>query len=99
MKIRLTHQQPKLRLHDLLRKRKLTFAAWLAESNVSTYSELVRWCQLVGVAPPEEREWLALRPVAVSAPADGVVVLEPPPDALKRVRKRAKEETLSGSVG
>lgn len=99
MKIRLTHQQPKLRLHDLLRKRKLTFAAWLAESNVSSYAELVRWCQLVGVAPPTEKEWLALRPEPVTAPADGVVVLEPPPDALRKARKRAKEETLSGSVG
>lgn len=94
-RFKLCFQQPKLRLQDLLRKRKRTFEDWLTESGVSTYVELKRWCARVGVGPPSEDEWHKLKPVQVSSPPDGVVVLEPPPEAPKRVVRKKKDDPFS----
>jgi hypothetical protein len=69
---------PRLRLTDLLRRRKTTLDAFITESGVQTYEALVIRCNRLGVAPPDRSAWDELRPDIVSSPSDGVVVLDPP---------------------
>src|SRR5262245_42644452 len=69
---------PKLRLGDLLRRRKMTLKQFLDESGVHSYGGLVERCHSIGVLPPDEAENHVAQPVMVSSPQDGVVVLEPP---------------------
>lgn len=69
---------PRLRLADLLRRRKMTLLQFIEESGVQSYEGLVIRCQRIGVQPPVKDEYLALKPTVVSSQQDGVVVLEPP---------------------
>lgn len=55
--------QPKLRLVDLLRRRRMTLQDWFKENVVNTYDDLLVWCQLVGIAPPSADEWAEMKPV------------------------------------
>lgn len=68
---------PNITLDKLLRRRGLTFDTWMSSAYISSYPEVVRWCFKVGVIAPSEEEYRALRPSAVSAPLDGIVVVEP----------------------
>jgi len=68
---------PKLRLADLLRRRKTTLEVFILESGIQTYAALVTRCQRMGVQPPNEAEFHEIRPTIVSSPSDGVVVFEP----------------------
>ena len=67
MRIRLP-PQPKLRLVDLLRRRRMTLQDWFRENVVNTYDDLLAWCQLVGVSPPSTDEWTEMKPTPASKP-------------------------------
>jgi hypothetical protein len=77
--------QPRLKLSDLLRRRRLTLKQMMAEHGITTYASLSIRCQRMGVTPPDENDFHALvgvptiAPPVVSNPQEGVVVLEPPP--------------------
>ncbi len=71
---------PKLRLGDLLRRRKMALRQFLDEHGLTTYEGLVIRCDKLGVQPPDETEFKAACPASpVNNPTEGVVVLEPPP--------------------
>src|SRR5689334_11677525 len=71
---------PKLKLSDLLRRRKMTLRALLDEFGITTYEGLVIRCDRMGCAAPSEAEFKVAYPVGpVNSPTEGVVVLEPPP--------------------
>lgn len=70
---------PRLRLSDLLKRRKMTLEGFLQDSGVQTYEALVNRCNRLGCLPPLREEYRQLRPVIVNSPQDGVVVLEAPP--------------------
>lgn len=71
--------QPRLKLSDLLRRRKMTLKQMLTEHGITTYETLVIRCGRMGVTPPTEQEFHDVVPKPVNSPAEGVVVLEPPP--------------------
>ena len=71
---------PKLKLSDLLRRRKMTLRALLDEFGITTYGGLLVRCERMGCAPPTEAEFKVAYPdKPVNSPQEGVVVLEPPP--------------------
>ena len=71
--------QPRLRLSDLLRRRKTTLKQMLLDRGISAYGTLVIWCDRIGVVPPTEEEFREVVPTPVNSAQEGVVVLEPPP--------------------
>lgn len=71
--------QPRLKLSDLLRRRKMTLQQMLSEHGITTYETLTIRCDRMGVVPPTEQEFRAVVKVPVNNPQQGVVVLEPPP--------------------
>lgn len=70
---------PRLRLADLLRRRKMTLKQFVDESGIQAYGAMIERCAALGVQPPTEAEYLIIVPVQVSVQQDGVVVLEPLP--------------------
>lgn len=71
---------PRLKLVDLLRRRKMTLRQLLDEFGITTYAGLVIRCERMGVAPPPEEDFkVAFPDKPVNSPQEGVVVLEPPP--------------------
>lgn len=71
---------PKLKLGDLLRRRKMTLRQLLDEFGITTYAGLVIRCERMGVASPSEEDFRVAFPnKPVNSPQEGVVVLEPPP--------------------
>jgi len=73
--------QPRLTLAALLRRRRTTLKAFIAELGVSTYTALDIWCGRTGVVPPTLAEFEACVPPTqkVNSPQEGVIVLEAPP--------------------
>jgi hypothetical protein len=71
--------QPRLKLSDLLRRRKTTLKQMLLDRGITAYGTLVIWCDRIGVLPPTEEEFHEVVPVPVNSAQEGVVVLEPPP--------------------
>lgn len=73
--------QPRLRLADLLRRRRMQLQQFLAEFGITTYEGLCERCRRMGVAPPELQDFEAVIPptAKVNNPTEGVVVLEAPP--------------------
>ena len=69
---------PSITLTHLLKRRGHTFDSWMASAGISSYPEVLRWCSKIGVLPPTEDEYKALRPVPCSAPVDGIIVCEVP---------------------
>lgn len=72
----------KLRLVDILRKKKKQLRTYLMETGIVTYERLLRSCDSIGVTPPSEKEFMnamgnPLTP-EFSSPTDGVLVLNPP---------------------
>jgi len=65
---------PTIKLVNLLRRRGHSLDSWMASAGVSSYVEVVRWCNKIGVLPPDEATYKALRPEQVSSPSDGIVV-------------------------
>ena len=75
--MKLNKPQPRTVTFDrLLRRRGLSFEAWAASTGVSSYAEVVRWCDRIGAIPPSEAEWLSYMPAPVNAPTDGIVVVD-----------------------
>jgi hypothetical protein len=71
---------PKLKLADLLRRRKMSLKQLLDEFGITTYAALLIRCDRMGVVPPEQDEFDAvIGTKIVSSPTEGVVVLEAPP--------------------
>jgi len=70
--------QPRLKLSDMIRRRKTTLKQMLADRGISTYGALTHWCNRIGVVPPTEAEFKAVMPVPVNSPQEGVIVLEAP---------------------
>jgi hypothetical protein len=72
---------PRLKLADLLRRRKMTLKQLLVELGISTYEALCIRCNRMGVTPPDQLEFEIVVPpsLRVNSPQEGVVVLEPPP--------------------
>lgn len=68
---------PKLRLSDLLRRRKMTLVHYLAEFGITTYEGLVSRCDRMGIAPPSEEDFKKVMKPLVNNPQEGVVVLDP----------------------
>lgn len=71
---------PKLKLTDLLRRRKTTLERHLKEFGITTYESLVDKCDRMGVDPPTLDEFLKTNPSppVINSPAEGVVVLDAP---------------------
>lgn len=70
---------PKLKLADLLKRRKMTLKQLLDEFGITTYAALTIRCERMGVQAPSQEEFDAIVGVVVSSPTEGVVVLEAPP--------------------
>lgn len=77
----LKNQVPRLRLADLIRRRRTTLKSFVNELGLTTYTALGIYCQRVGVLSPSVEEFDAVFPPAakVNSPKEGVVVLEAPP--------------------
>lgn len=69
--------QPRLKLSDLLRRRKMHLKQMLDERGITAYETLAIWCHRIGVVPPTEAEFREVMPVRINSPQEGVVVLEP----------------------
>lgn len=67
---------PRLKLSDLLRRRKMTLRQLLDEFGITTYDSLLERCNRMGVAPPTEDEFLVVAPLPVNNPSEGVFVIE-----------------------
>ena len=89
---------PRLRLTDLLRRRKLTLAKFVNELGITTYEALSIRCDRMGVAVPTLEEFNALGIVVVSSPTEGVVVLDPPPVVEEQTGKPIDEQVHSPLV-
>ncbi len=75
--------EPRLRLVDVLRRRRTTLKALVTELGLTTYSGLEIWCGRMGIVAPPEVDFnliFSSAPEArVNSPREGVIVLEPPP--------------------
>ena len=69
---------PKLKLSDLLRRRKMTLKQYLDKFGIDTYAGVCASCERMGVHPPDEREFDVVHPTAVNSPGEGVIVVEEP---------------------
>ena len=73
--------EPRLRLADVLRRRKTTLRAFIDSLGLTTYGALDIMCGRLGVMAPTQEEFDAARPITerVNSPQEGVIVLEAPP--------------------
>jgi hypothetical protein len=69
---------PRLKLADLLRRRKMTLKQFLQEFGITTYDGMLIRCHRMGVEPPTEADYALTCPPRVSSPTEGVIVLEAP---------------------
>lgn len=75
-----SHPGPKIRLADLLRRRRATFTQWVAEVGIQTYEQLTRYCHKMGICPPTEEEFHQVVPVTpVTVPTEGIVCVDVEP--------------------
>lgn len=72
---------PRLRLVDVVRRRRTTLKALIDELGLTTYTGLDIWCARMGIVPPPEADFNLLFPpeTRVNSPREGVIVLEAPP--------------------
>lgn len=70
---------PKLKLSDLLKRRKSSLVQFLKEFGIASYEGLCGRCDRMGVQPPAETEFLALKIPMTSSPSEGVVVVDVEP--------------------
>jgi hypothetical protein len=68
-----------LKLTDLLRRRRATLREYIDDFGIITYEALLERCTRIGVIPPSREEFAGLNIPVVNSPAEGLVVLEPPP--------------------
>lgn len=71
---------PRLRLTDLLRRRKMTLRQFIDELGLTTWSALQLRCERMGIVEPTQAEFdVAMPPInRVNSPQEGVIVLEAP---------------------
>ena len=84
---------PRLKLSDLLRRRKMTLRQLLDEFGITTYDSLIERCNRMGVAPPTENEFLVVAPSPVNNPSEGVFVIE-----IEATAEQAAIETLNVAI-
>ena len=74
------NHQPRLKLADLLRRRRSNLKAFIAELGVTTHAGLAIWCERMGVSAPSVEEFELAFPSTklVNSPQEGIIVLEPP---------------------
>lgn len=71
--------QSRLRLHDLLKRRRMGLKQFIDEYGISTYEGLVNRCDRMGVGAPTEEDFRTAFPSPpVNNPIEGVVVVEAP---------------------
>jgi len=71
---------PRLKLVDLLKRRKMTMRRLLDEYGITTYESLLERCNRMGVSPPTQEEFMVHIPaIRVTSAPEGVLILEPPP--------------------
>lgn len=70
----------------------------MTSAGVSSYVEIVRWCAKIGVLPPDEETYKALRPDPVSSPSDGIVVAVVEPSTALQVSQDPSPETFEWPV-
>lgn len=69
---------PKIKLLNLLKKKRTNLKEFLSNSGIASYQTLLLKCANMGVDSPSEQEFNdALGPI-VSSPQEGVIVLDPP---------------------
>ena len=85
---------PRLKLADLLKRRRMTLKQFMQEFVITTYEGLSIRCNRMGVSAPSEADFLSATAgeTVVTNQAEGVVVLEPPPP----VSHEPPVEVLSG---
>lgn len=94
----------KLELSKLLKRRKLTLKRFLEDFAITTYDQLVRTCEGMGVVPHSLDDFNAAFPKTVTNPAEGVAVFEAASsvedtievldEAPKQRRKNKKRESI-----
>lgn len=74
------NHQPRLRLADLLRRRRTTLKAFMGDLGLTTHEALSIYCDNLGVQSPTHEEFHAVFPVVPqrNSAAEGIVVLEAP---------------------
>jgi hypothetical protein len=94
---------PRLKLEDLLRRRKTTLAKHMKEFGITTYEGLLERCFRMGVEPPSQQQFLSVAPTVVNNPQEGVVVLEAPPVIEEATGKKITDDIVTtfdvGSIG
>jgi hypothetical protein len=83
---------PKLKLSDLLRRRKTTLAKHMKEFGINTYEMLSERCARLGVEPPTLEEFLLVAPPLVNSPTEGILILEAPPVIQESSGKKLEDE-------
>ncbi len=71
---------PKLKLIDVLKRRKTSLRQFLTEFSITTYGGLFDQCQRMGIVAPTQQQFDDVVPpmTHVNSPQEGVVVLEAP---------------------
>lgn len=92
---------PRLRLVDVLRRRRTTLKALVAELGLTTYSGLEIWCGRMGIVAPPEADFNLIFPPApaarVNSPREGVIVLEAPPVIAEATGRELPEPPSEGA--
>lgn len=71
---------PRLKMTDLLRRRKMTLKQLMDGFGITTFSGLDNHCNRIGVVTPSQDDFeLATKGKQVNNPTEGVVVIEPAP--------------------
>lgn len=74
-----TSDAPKIKLTDILRRRKVTLQTWAHQSGIQTYEQLTRHCKVIGARPPSVQDWEASRPVVATVQTEGIVHIDVAP--------------------
>ena len=82
---------PRLKLSDLLRRRKMSLRQFLDEFGITTYETLSIRCDRMGVAVPDEKDFITIAPAPVNSPTEGVLVLEPEPIPQQAVEQEPEQ--------
>lgn len=69
---------PRLKLTDLIHRRRMTLRRLMDEYGIITYASLVSRCERLGVQEPTLEEYEIAMPALVTSQSEGVVVLEAP---------------------
>jgi len=93
--------EPRLRLADVLRRRRTTLKALVTELGITTYSSLDAWCGRMGIAAPSQAEFEIAVPftVRVNSPLEGVIVLEAPNVIDERTGEPVELDACDASQG